>query len=267
MGNITSTQRVVLKKIVLCLLFLGAIAVTTRIVLQLGGEIVNPTTVGFIFLIIVVLSAVFAGLVVAVITSIVATLFFNYFFFPPIGTLRIYDFHNWVSVFALLFTSVVISRLTASANENRHKAEDLEFTLKRLKEFGTWLLSMPRPAITLSEIAEAAVRILSLQYCSIHVYAEGKWHHFSGTSVGELSREIADNLKIPKDHPTDLLELAEEQGLGVRYSRIHTAGEPIAVVVVKSNYLTREALDTMASMIGMVLTESLKEANLPYQQK
>lgn len=260
----TSTQRVILKKIILCLLFLCCIVLITRIALQLGGEILNPTTVGFMFLIIVVLSAVFAGLIVAVIISIVATLFFNYFFFPPIGTLRIYDLHNWISVFALLFTSVVISRLTASANENRHKADNLELTLGRLKEFGSWLLLVPRETITLSEIAEAAVRIFSLRYCSIHVYAEGKWHHFSGTSVGELSREIADNLKNPKDHPTDLLELAEEQSLGVRYSRIRSDAEPIAVLVVKSDYLTREAIDAMASMIGMFLTDSLKNSNVPY---
>ncbi len=265
MANLTSVQRTILKKVLLCSLFLVGIVVVNAIALGLG-EIINPTTVAFTFLIIVVASAVFAGLPVAVVVSIVATLFFNYFFLPPVGTFRIYDSHNWIAIFAFLFTAVVISRLTASANENRHKAHNLEFTIVRLKEFASWLLSMPIETVTLSEIAQAAVRIFALQYCSIHVYAEGKWHHFSGTSVGELSRDIADGLKIPQDHPTDLLELAEEQSLGVRYSRIRTGAEAIAVLVVKSDYLNREAIDAMASMIGMVLTESLKDSRLPYQQ-
>jgi K+-sensing histidine kinase KdpD len=261
MANLTIDQWTILKKIILCLLFICSIIVITRIAVHFGG-IVNPTTVGFLFLIVVVMSAIFAGLLVAVITSIVATMFFNYFFFPPIGTFVIYDLHNWVAVFALLFTSVVISRLTASANENRHKAHQLEFTLSRLKEFGSWLLSMSKETVTLSGIAEGAVRIFSLEYCSIHVYAEGKWHHFSGTSIGDLSRDVAESLKNPQDHPTDLVELAEEQSLGVRYSRIRTSDQYIAVLVVKSSYLSTQAIDSIASIIGIVLNEALRETHL-----
>jgi len=222
MATLTSVQRTILKKIILAAVFFGAIVIVNAVALRLG-EIVNATTVAFAFLIIVVGSAVFAGLTVAVIISIVATLFFNYFYLPPIGRFIIYDSHNWVALFTFLFTSVVISRLTASANENRHKANDLQVTLARLKEFSSWLLLIPRHTMTLSAIAEGAVRIFSLDYCSIHVYAEGRWHHFSGTSIGNLSRNVADSLKIPQDHPTDLLELAEEQSLGVRYSRIRTS--------------------------------------------
>ncbi|HSE39981.1 MAG TPA: DUF4118 domain-containing protein [Acidobacteriota bacterium] len=261
MANLTSGQRTIFKKIILCFLFLGVIVAVNAIALQLG-QIVNPTTVAFAFLTIVVTSAVFAGLAVAVVVSIVATLFFNYFYLPPIGRFIIYDSHNWVALFTFLFTSVVISRLTGSANENRHKANDLEFTLGRLKEFGSWLLLMPKDTMTLSGIAEGAVRIFSLEYCSIHVFGEGKWHHFSGTSIGKLSREVADSLKNPQDHPTDLVELAEEQSLGVRYSRIRTSDQYIAVLVVKSSYLTSEALDAIASIIGIVLNEALRETHL-----
>jgi K+-sensing histidine kinase KdpD len=261
MATLTSVLRTILKKIILGVLFLGAIVIVNAIALRFG-EIVNETTVAFAFLIIVVASAIFAGLVAAVVVSIVATLFFNYFYLPPIGRFIIYDSHNWVALFTFLFTSVVISRLTASANENRHKANDLEFTLGRLKEFGSWLLLMPKDNMTLSAIAEGAVRIFSLEYCSIHVYAEGKWHHFSGTSIGELSRDVADSLKNPQDHPTDLVELAEEQSLGVRYSRIRTSEQYLAVLVVKSSYLTSQALDSIASIIGIVLNEALRETHL-----
>jgi two-component system, OmpR family, sensor histidine kinase KdpD len=256
-----TVQRNILTKIVLGIISLAAIMIVNAVALRLG-EIVNATTVAFAFLIIVVASAIFAGLAVAVIVSIVATFFFNYFYLPPIGRFIIYDSHNWVALFTFLFTSVVISRLTASANENRHKAHNLESTIGRLKEFGSWLLMMPRDTMTLSAIAEGAVRIFSLEYCSIHVYAEGKWHHFSGTSVGDLSRDVADSLKNPQDHPTDLVELAEEQSLGVRYSRIRTNEQYIAVLVVKSSYLTSQAIDSIASTIGIVLKEALLETHL-----
>jgi K+-sensing histidine kinase KdpD len=258
--NINSKAKVILKKLGLGLLFLTAICVITRIALQFQ-DFFNPTTVGFSFLIVVVLSAVFAGLAVAISIAVIATLLFNYFFFPPIGTLRIYDFHNWVAVFALFFTAIVISRLTASAHENARRRELLDTSLKQLREFSSWLSQVHHDFVTLSEIAEGAVKNFLLKYCSIHVYAEGKWHHFSGTSIGELSQHVADILKSNQDHPTNILELAEEQGLGVRYSQIRTGNESFAVIAIKGD-LPQEAFDTFASMIGLLLAEILRETDL-----
>ncbi len=260
--NMKSGQKAVFKKLGFSLGFLCAVIVITRIALQLGGTIANPTTVGFSFLILVALSALFAGLEVAIATSLIATLFFNYFFFPPIGTFTIADRHNWIALFAFLFTAVLISRLTASALENARKAENFQRTLDRMKEFGEWLLSRPLDQVTLSNIAEGAVRIFSLDYCSIHVYAEGKWHHFSGIAVGTLNQQIADNLKVTSDHPTGILELAEEQGLGVRYAPIRTGQDSIALLVVRSDYLPLNAIHAIASMIGILLLEIVKDKQL-----
>ena len=258
--NIKLKGKIVLKKLGLGLLFFCAIVLITRISLQYGA-VVNPTTVGFSYLIVVVLSAVFAGLVVAIPIAIAATLLFNYFFFEPIGTLRIYDFHNWVAVFALFFTAIVISRLTASAHENARRRELLDDSLKSLRDFAIWLAQVSRDFVTLSEIAENAVKAFKLKYCSIHVYAEGKWHHFSGTSIGELSQHVADILKSNQDHPTNILELAEEQGLGVRYSQIRTGNESFAVIAIRGD-LPTEAFETLASMIGLLLVEILRETQL-----
>jgi two-component system, OmpR family, sensor histidine kinase KdpD len=52
---------------------------------------------------------------------ILATLFFNFYFLPPIGTLTIADPQNWVALFGFLATSLIGSRLSANA-----KAQALE---------------------------------------------------------------------------------------------------------------------------------------------
>jgi predicted tellurium resistance membrane protein TerC len=57
-------QNPALKKLGLGLVFFCAIAVITRVALQLG-TVVNPATVAFSFLIVVLLSAVFSGVEVA----------------------------------------------------------------------------------------------------------------------------------------------------------------------------------------------------------
>ena len=54
---------------------------------------VNATTAGFCFLVEVLIIATVWGLIEAMVTSLVAMLCFNFFFFPPVGTLTIAE-HN-----------------------------------------------------------------------------------------------------------------------------------------------------------------------------
>lgn len=243
-----------LKKLAVAVGFFFAVFIITRIALHLGA-IANPTTVAFSFLILVVLAAVFAGLEIAIVTSVIATLCYNYYFLPPVGTFRIADFDNWVALFVFLFTAILISRLMASSREHSRESDIFRLTIGRLKEFGTWLLAIPREQITLSGIAEEALRIFSLQYCSLHIYTEGKWHHFSGNARGDLAHQIEESLQFAEDHPTSMMQLIDEHALGVRYSQIQRSMQPFALLVVKSDYLPNDAIGTMAYMIGVRLVE------------
>jgi K+-sensing histidine kinase KdpD len=141
-----------------------------------------------------VLSAVLAGLGVAVVTSIVATLLFNYFFFPPVGTFAIADFHNWVALFAFLFTSIVISRLTSSALENIRKAEKLEMIGSRMKVF---FLAADRASrrCHFIRIAEGYAPHLSKVLFPSRVCGRKVAPFFRNVSRNSV-RQIADNLKI-----------------------------------------------------------------------
>src|SRR5579863_2818259 len=73
----------------------------------------NPTTVGFAYLLLVLLIASTWGLAEATLASIAATLAFNVFFLPPIGKLTIADPQNWVAFFGFLTTALITSRLSA----------------------------------------------------------------------------------------------------------------------------------------------------------
>lgn len=244
------------------LAFAAAILVTTKLTLAFG-TVANPSTAAFSFLIIVLLSAFFGDLVVAVSTSIVATLCFDYFYLPPVGTFTITAFPDWISLAAFLVASVVISRLAAAAAENRENASIRKVTLAGLKEFGEWLLSMPQDQLTLTGIAREALHIFSLEYCSIHVYAEGKWNHFSGTAATDISQEIEKRLQAVQDHPSDLMELADEDMLGVQFARINKGKETLALLAVKSEALPPESIAAISYMIGVHLGMALKSNQLP----
>jgi len=100
---------------VLVVAALGAVAAAVVILRLIPG--VNPTTAGFMLLMLVLLSATVAPLWIAVTVGVASTLSFNYFFFPPVGTFSIAETHNWVSLAAFLVTAIIGSQLSAAAQE------------------------------------------------------------------------------------------------------------------------------------------------------
>ena len=126
--------------------------------------------------------------------------------------------------------------------------------MAQLNAYGKWLLSIPNDQLTLSGIALETLRIFSLEYCSIHVYGEGKWKHYTGTASSDMSQEIDARLKYIQDHPRELMDLVDENRLGVRYIQISTNMTPLAALVVKSETLPPDALRLIASMIGVKMS-------------
>jgi two-component system, OmpR family, sensor histidine kinase KdpD len=88
---------------------------------RVGGA--NATTAGFAYLIAVLALATWGGWAAGAVASIAATLSFNFFFFPPHGTLTIADPANWVALFAFLIASTVASRLVATARREAEEAQ------------------------------------------------------------------------------------------------------------------------------------------------
>lgn len=78
---------------------------------------VNTTTVALVLLLMVLATATFARLRIAVLTSVVSMLAFNFFFIQPVGSFFVADLQNWVVLAVFLAVAVVASQLSASAQE------------------------------------------------------------------------------------------------------------------------------------------------------
>jgi len=248
----TTRYRSTLIRLGKILAFTATILGTTKLAPEFAA-LSSASTSAFSFLIIVLLSAYFGDLLVAITTSCVATLCFDYFYLPPMGTFHISAFSDWISLAAFLLASVIISRLTASAAENSKRVALLDKTLAQLKEFEEWLLSTPNGPLKLSVIAQEALRIFSLEYCSIHVYGEEKWRHFTGVASSEISQKIETRLNSIQDNSRDLMDLVDENMLGVRYMQISNGKTPLTALVVKSETLPTDAMKIMAGMVGVKL--------------
>src|SRR5665213_705405 len=93
---------------------------------------VNATTIGFAYLLLVLVAASVCGFLEAALASIAATLTFNFFFLPPVGRFTIGDPQNWVALFSFLTTALIASRLSAEAKRRALDAIARQQDLERL---------------------------------------------------------------------------------------------------------------------------------------
>ena len=101
---------------------------------------VNATTIGFAYLLLVLVVASFWGFFEAALASIAATLTFNFFFLPPVGQFTIADPQNWVALFSFLTTALIASRLSAEAKRRALDAVARQQDLERLYTFSRAIL-------------------------------------------------------------------------------------------------------------------------------
>lgn len=101
---------------------------------------VNPATVGFTFLLVVLVISTAWGLRYAIFMAIVATVVYNYFFLPPLFRLTIVDPQNWVALFTFLATAIIASELSARAKREALQSNQRRRELERLYSFSQQLL-------------------------------------------------------------------------------------------------------------------------------
>ena len=106
-----------------------------------GLHVHNPTTVALTLLLTVLVISASWGLRVSIFTSAIATLGFNFYFLPPIGTFVIADPQNWVALFAFLITAVIASELSERARREAMNAVERRKDVERLYNFSQKLLT------------------------------------------------------------------------------------------------------------------------------
>jgi two-component system sensor histidine kinase KdpD len=101
---------------------------------------VNPTTVGFTFLLAILMVSAAWGLRYAIFMAILAAVAYNYFFLPPLFRFSIADPQDWVALFAFLLTAIIASELSERARRESLQANQRRREVERLYAFSQQLL-------------------------------------------------------------------------------------------------------------------------------
>ena len=227
----------------------AAIAATTGLA-RLAGA--NPTTVGFVYLVVVLGVAVRRGVVAGTIASLLATVAFNYFFLPPVGTLTISDPANWVALAAFLVASTVASRLVAQARRRAAEAEARRAEVEALYDLSVDLFTATNRVGALGLAAGRALRTIGAEGGGLLLFRDGP-----GTP--EVICDIGGSLQ-PDDPLVDAVgrngESVEVPAAGFSrdvYLPLGVGGKPSGVLVARGTRADRTALESVGRLVALAV--------------
>ena len=206
---------------------------------------VNPTTVALTLLLSVLAVSATWGLRHAVLMAVAATLAFNYYFLPPIGTFTIADPQNWIALGAFLVTAVVASQLAERARRETRNANDRRREVERLYSFSAKLLSSENVAEALNRIPGYLVEFFNVRSAAISLPNRLDVYR-SGAAI--------DGLEL---HDLELTALRGEPKLdpqkSVAFTPLRMGARVVGSFGVAGTIPSRQTLDAISSLIAVAV--------------
>ena len=223
----------------------------------------NAATVSTTFLLIVLVVAATSRLWVAVVTSVVAMLCFNFFFLPPAGTFTIADPQNWVALFAFLAVSLVASNLSAVARARTQEAVGRRDELARLFDLSRDVLVITDSREAISTLARAIARRFDLEYVAIALPRSNEWDVFEAGAVtiamdtrqlsaafatAQTSLEFDAYARTYAGHRT-----MEIDGRTIRLVPLRVGTKPIGLLAATGRPIEAGTLDTLGGVVAIAI--------------
>lgn len=230
-----------LVRMVTALALVAAITAVYRNVLH-----ANPTTVGFTFLVAVLVVAASWGLRYASVVAVVATLAFNYFFLPPFGTFTIADPQNWVALLAFLVSALIASHLADRARREAAAADSRRHEVERLYAFSQRLLSSDNVLGLVNLIPQAVVDCFGAAAAGMYLPRRKKFYYSDVAAQsmmdGDELKRIAEQGRIRSDDGSRITLLPLRMGI-----------RSVGAMQLIGAVLSRETLEAIGSLTATAL--------------
>jgi two-component system, OmpR family, sensor histidine kinase KdpD len=231
---------------------LSAVAVVTFV----GHRVipVNATTVGFGYLLLVLILASTWGFLEAALSSVLATLLFNFFFLPPVRTFTIADPQNWAALFTFLATALIASRLSVKAKARALEAMERQKDIERLYSFSRAILLTDRSASFGQQLAQKLTDIFNLDAVVLLDRSTGEFHRAGASFFTDVDSELRTALMNSgvHTHGTDVV-------MG-----IHLGIDPVGGLALRGTRMPDSVLQGIANLVAIGL-ERARAQDLAHQ--
>jgi two-component system, OmpR family, sensor histidine kinase KdpD len=205
----------------------------------------NPTTIALAFLLGVLGISASWGLRQAVVMSVIATLAFNYFCLPPIGTFNISDPQNWIALFAFLVTAVTASELSERARRGTRSAIERRQELERLYAFSQLLLSSDNPAELLNLVPRYIVESFGIRSAALSLSNRSDVYR-SGPNIDGLESRDLQLIGLRGEPRIDAVHQ-------LAFMPLRMGMRVVGCMGVSGSVLSRQTLEAIGSLVAIAI--------------
>jgi len=232
----------------------SAIVVSVIVFVYFRWLHVNPATVGFTFLLVILFISAAWGLRYAIVTAVLATVAYNYFFLPPLLKFTIADPQNWVAWIAFLVTAVAGSQLSERARRSTLYADQRRREVERLYSFSQELWLSENVFELLNVIPKYIVDSFEVSAAALFLDSKQETYFFDDRSrtlfpVDQL-KAISDRGEPVLDRPNRICYMPLRMGVrivgamgiaGCDFSRenLEAVGSLVAISIERANTVER----------------------------
>jgi two-component system sensor histidine kinase KdpD len=216
----------------------------------------NLTTVGFAYLLLVLVIASTWGLVEATLASLGATLAFNFFFLPPIGKFTIADPQNWVALFSFLATALIASRLSARVKRQALDAVERQRDIERLYTFSRAILLIDPVEPVAKQLARKLAEVFGLRAAVLYDRRTGEIHRAGPSDFDGME----DQLRDAASQGTSFFDSAHQRVI----TAVRLGSEPIASFAIQGAFMQDSVLQGISNLIAIGL-ERARAQDLAHQ--
>lgn len=189
--------------------------------------------------------AAYWGFRFSVFLAVVATLAFNYYFLPPIGTFTVADPQNWVALLAFLVTAGIASQLADRARRQTADANQRRRDVERLYAFSQRLLATDNVAELLNAIPAYVRDGFGGKAAAIYLLSSQQVYRTDPTA----SWFPVHDLQLVSSRGEPLID----HDRGVSLTPLHLGTRTTGAVAIAGPTLSRATLEALGSMIGIAI--------------
>jgi two-component system sensor histidine kinase KdpD len=206
---------------------------------------VNATTVGFAYLLLILIIASTWGFFEAALASVLATLAYNFFFLPPVGTFTIADPQNWIALFSFLSTSLIASRLSDKAERRAEEAVARRQDVEHLYSFSRSILLIEGEESFPQQLAQRLAEAFGFD--AVLLYDRRADQIFRGGPADFDGLE--DQLREAARHGVSFADPPRKRVI----TAVRLGSEPIAALALQGSEMPDSVLQGIANLVAIGL--------------
>ena len=217
---------------------------------------VNATTVGFAYLLLVLIVASTWGFSEAAVASLAATVTFNFYFLPPVGTLTIADPQNWVALFSFLATALIASQLSDKAERRALDAIARRQDVEHLYRFSRAILLIDDSDPFPKQLAQKLAEIFPVSAAVLYDRRTGEMFRAGPSEFDGLDEQLRDAAW----HGSSFSDPEQQRVI----TAVRLGSEPIAALALQGAQMPDSVLQGIANLVAIGL-ERARSQDLAHQ--